>query len=209
MPEIVPENFSTTLLCLYFALAGRKDAGQPPVWLAPTRTGSRSWGELFTLGSEATEVWMCRNLEKTLQVLYPGVTEERYRGLAPDVWIQDGKHAIVIENKTAGGRNTRQETEYLTFLRDPRLGERERAFLYSVPQQWLSNRKEGEWWQFVREKDANDKVTRGVIAWDNEFARILSGALGVPEWFQGKLPNRVAEGVYHARGKAFWEDWET
>src|SRR5947199_833342 len=119
MPETMHEDFSTALLCLYFGLLaeGRFDAEQPRVYFAPCRKESQPWSELFSLGG-GTEVWMSH----LTRPLHPrcAVTEERwqhYNGLKPDVWIQDDGHAIMIENKTRGGRHGR-EHDYLNCLRE-------------------------------------------------------------------------------------------
>jgi hypothetical protein len=80
-----------------------------------------------------------------------------------------------------------------------------RAFLYAVPEQWLPNREEAEWWRFVREKPVGDTVTRGIIAWDTTFVESLSKILCVPGWFLDKLPNRVNEGRFLDLGVRFWE----
>lgn len=208
MPEIVPEDFSTTLLCLYFALAreGKLDAEQPRVWLAEKKC--HSWGEIFALDAE-TQVWMCRNLVEVLDGLgvhLVGEQRQTYLGLRPDVWIKDARHAIIVENKTGTERHPR-EGEYLAFLHEAAFQGLRRAFLYSVPQQWLPNWQEAEWWHFVRERDANDEVLRGIIAWDEEFVEFLSKRLGVPQWFRDKLPNRVDEGKFLDRGQPFWREW--
>jgi hypothetical protein len=196
-------------LCLYFALAreGKLDAGRPRVWLAEKKC--HSWAELFPLDVE-TQVWMCRNLVEVLDgsgVHVVGEQRQTYLGLRPDVWIQDGRHAIIVENKTARGRQQRQEREYLAFLHEAAFQGLTRAFLYSVPQGWLPNWQEAEWWHFVRERDASDEVLRGIIAWDDEFVELLSERLGVPQWFRDKLPNRVDEGKFLDPGQTFSQAW--
>src|SRR5271167_3454359 len=185
MIEVVHENFSTPLLCMYFARVreGRPDLEQPRVYFGPSREESQSWGELFPL-DRGTEVWMCRRLEKTLGSSDVQLTKDRtehYTGLEPDVRIQDEKHAIVIENKRRR-RDMRQENSYLDFLRESSLNRPTRTFLYCVPEAWLPNRKDSEWWKFVREKNADDPVLRGIIAWDGEFVDFLCTELSVPEW---------------------------
>jgi hypothetical protein len=206
MPEIVPEDFSTALLCMYFALAreGRLNAMHPRVYFSRNRGESRAWGELFKLDRE-TQIWMCRDLNKTLAGLGIRVTGESQRAygqLKPDIWIHDENHAIIIENKDGGPRSSR-ESEYLNFLREDALGKPNRAFLYAVPQGWLPN-ETAEWWQFVREGEADNKVRRGIIPWDDEFVGFLCDTLSVPEWFCDKLPNKVNEGKYLDPGQHFW-----
>ncbi len=193
---------------MYFALAheGKLDPEQPRIYFAPSREESRGWEDLFPLDRTA-EVWMCRNLRRTFEGLDVPATQEVntcYRGLMPDVWIQDKHYAIIIENKDGGGRHPR-ESDYLSFLREPILTNRKRAFLYSVPQEWLPNRREAEWWNFVRERDEGDEVIRGIIAWDAEFAELLCKKLCAPRWFKDKLPNRVDEGKFLHPGMRFWE----
>jgi hypothetical protein len=206
MPEIVPENFSTTLLCMYFALAreGKLDAMHPRVYFSRNRGESRGWGELFKL-DRGTEVWMCRGLEKTLAGLDVRVTGEHLRAygqLKPDIWIQDGNHAIIIENKH-GLRNAGQQRSYLDVLGVSQLRTPKRAFLYCVPQAFLPS-ETAEWWEFVKGRTANDNVVRGIIPWDDEFAEFLCDTLPVPEWFRNKLPNRINEGKYLDIGQNFW-----
>lgn len=208
-PEIVPENFSTTLLCMYFARAceGKADAGQPRVYYGPALEESRAWGEEFPL-DRRTQVWMCRNLSHTLYGLGVRLTPElaeTYGHVEPDVWLHDDAHAIIIENKDGGDRNPHQEQKYLGFLHEAALKRRKRAFLYAVPEQWLSNREQAKWWRFVRERPADDTVIRGIIAWDTTFVESLCRILSVPEWFRDKLPNRVNEGRWLDPGVRFWE----
>jgi hypothetical protein len=208
MPEIVPEDFSTALLCMYFALAreGELPADRPRVYFSRSQKDSRAWGDLFRLDRK-TQVWMCRDLGRTLtdlDVSVSGDYQRKYGQLKPDVWIQDGQHAIIIENKD-GGHRSRREDEYLEFLHENVLGPRMRAFLYSVPQSWLAGEEARcEWWRFVKEGEADQRVPRGIIPWDNEFVTGLCGALSVPEWFRDKLPDKVDERRYLDPGQHFW-----
>jgi hypothetical protein len=206
MPEIVPEDFSTTLLSMYIATALERglNTEHPRIYFAPKREESRPLRDIFPLDRGA-EVWMCRDLKWTLGSLGAAVKPDQYRtygGLKPDVWIQDQAHAIIIENKD-GGHRSKRESEYLGFISEGFLGERKRAFLYSVPERWLPCWEEAEWWKFVRE-NPNDKVVRGIIAWDEEFIRVLCETLSVPRWFRDKLPNRVDEGRYLKSGQHFY-----
>jgi hypothetical protein len=191
---------------MYFALAreGRVDAMHPRVYISRNRGESRGWGDLFKL-DRGTEVWMCRGLERTLPGLGVQVTREYQRAygqLKPDIWIQDENHAIIIENKH-GLRKAGQQHIYLDVLDVCQLNRPKRAFLYCVPQAFLPSEK-AEWWEFVREGTANDKVLRGIIPWDDEFAEFLCDTLPVPEWFRDKLPNKIAEGKYLDIGQHFW-----
>lgn len=205
MAETMHEDFSTALLCLYFALAseGKLDAEQPRVYFGPSRKESQCWGELFSLGT-GTETWMSY-LSRFVRGHGPSPFENRwqqYKGLKPDVWIHDNDHAIIIENKT-GGHRAERERDYLDLLHEASFQRLKRAFLYSVPQEWLPNRKESEWWHFVRGREPGDGVIRGVIAWDDEFVGFLCNKLRLPKWFYDKLPNKVDEGRFLAPGEHF------
>jgi hypothetical protein len=113
-PEIVPENFSTTLLCMYFARAceGKADAGQPRIYYGPTLEESQTWREMFPLDRRA-QAWMCRNLTRTLSSLGVQLTPELIETdghVEPDVFVHDDGHAIIIEKDqgvaepSAGGK---------------------------------------------------------------------------------------------------------
>jgi hypothetical protein len=192
---------------MYFALVREEklNTEQPRVYFSRNRRESRAWGELFKLDRN-TEASMCRDLGRTLgdmDLRLSGEYRRTYGQLKPDVWIQDGYHAIIIENKDGGPRSLR-EAEYLSFLNLDALGSRIRYFLYSVPHAWLPN-PDAEWWQFTKEKKADDKVHRGIIPWDDEFVNFLCSALYVPEWYRNKLPNRVDQGKYLGPGQQFWD----
>jgi hypothetical protein len=80
---------------------------------------------------------MCRDLLRMLGDWDIQVTKEDrklFGGLKPDIWLVDGKHAIIVENKIARHRAER-EAEYLTFLRQ-QVRKEKRAYLYSVPAGW-------------------------------------------------------------------------
>ena len=209
MIETAPGSFSTTLLCIYFGLVyeGKASPSLPRVYFGPSMEESGAWAELFPSKGRA-EVSMSRALRDTLYglgvPLTPGLAES-YGHLQPDIWIQDEGQAIVIENKDGGGRDYRQEESYIQFLERAELGKRKRAFLYSVPEAWLPNREQSEWWRFVRAQPESPGVTRGIIAWDGDFAEFLCGVIGLPGWFRDILPNRVDEGKYLHTGQHFFE----
>ncbi len=192
MQEAMPENFSTTLVCLYFAAAFERglELLQPRVWLAPAQP--RAWRDFFDLDRNA-RVWMCRDLLRILGDRDIPVTKEhvdQFGALKPDVWLEDAKHAIIIENKIARHRAER-EAEYLMFLREHARTEK-RAYLYSVPAGWaIDGNPAAEWWQFVGQPDEN--VLRGIIKWDAEFVQQLCSVLKVPQLFHERLPHRIGE----------------
>jgi len=188
----MPENFSTTLICLYFAAAFERglELLQPRVWLARARP--RAWKDLFDLDRNA-RVWMCRDLLRLLGDWGIPVTKEyveQFGGLKPDVWLEDAKHAIIVENKIARHRAER-EAEYLMFLRQ-QVRKEKRAYLYSVPAGWaIDENPAAEWWQFLDQADEN--LLCGIIKWDAEFVQQMCSVLNVPQWFQERLPHRIGE----------------
>ena len=210
MTAIVHEDFSTTLLSMCFALAreGELEQVQPRVYFGPDWKESSGWGELFPLSRQA-EVWMCSKLTDILTRAGVRVTREhksRYGKFKPDIWIQDGQQAIIIENKTGGHRADR-ECEYLDLLRESAFKTLKRAFIYSVPVRWLSDphAESNEWWRFVRDKKSDDPVMRAIIPWDDKFVQTLCKLFHVPEWFYDKLPNKIDDDKYPLPGRDFWE----
>ena len=192
MPEPnPPENFSTTLLSMLFSLA-REDRFRKVVLGVPVTVadGTKPLGDIFPL-SHATGIWMCRDLWS----VWPGgqgATEEDrnlYCGKKPDVWCDDERHVLFIENKVGGGRKLEsQENRYLGFLRKERLHHKKKGLFYGVPEGWTVN-PSCEWLDFIRTPDVS--VVRGLLKWDSALAGLITDLFNVPEWFATKLPNRI------------------
>lgn len=113
----LPENFSTTLLCMMFALL-RKEKSREIVLdqEVELRNGRRHLKEVSPM-SEKTEVWMCPDLFATLEE----TTEDKnlYGQKRPDVYCRDAEDYILFPgNKITGGKVEDQEGRYLKFLRE-------------------------------------------------------------------------------------------
>jgi hypothetical protein len=185
----LPENFFTSLLVIFFADLGEQEHRESVLNLdVEFANGKGTLKDRFPFSTEA-KVWMCPDLRKSLEIWDQVPTEEDryyYGGKSPDVWCQDEKHILFIENKTTRGRNPSQEEIYFRFLSKKVPQPRTLGFFYCVPESYTQNR-DNPWNRFIKEGDG--LIERGLIKWNQSLAELLRKRLSLPGWFLDKLPH--------------------
>jgi len=186
----LPEDFSTTLLSMLFAMLREKGSRATVLNLQVMLPDGPEFLKAVFPMSDETEVWMCRDLWSIWDG-GRGATEEDknlFRQKKPDVWCEDEGHILFIENKTGGGRDREnQERLYLRFLRE-KFHDKKKGFFYAIPEKWNAQAK-GEWQDFIAERD--ESVVRGLLRWDSTLEDLLVRTFHVPQWFRNKLPSRM------------------
>lgn len=189
----LPENFSTSLLTVFFADLRKEEPRRNSVLdlEIETASGKRKLRELFPFSTNA-DVWMCPDLCKSIREWGQEPTEgdrNYYGQKRPDIWCKDEAHILFVENKTGGGRRLDQETRYLDYLLRKVPQKLNTGFFYLIPDRWTRN-SDNSWDDFLREK-TRERVKRGLVKWDSKLVSLLCDRLELPCLLRKNLEDLV------------------